>query len=454
VSDPLFLSIPELGAAYRSGTLSPVAVTRQALERIAAQDARLNSFITVLGERSLERAAAAESELRASRDRGPLHGVPIAIKDLVDMAGVPTTFASRAGSPKHPTEDAPVIRHLEQAGAVILGKTNLLEYAYGAVHPDFGQTNNPWDPNRTSGGSSGGSAAAVGAGFCFAALGTDTGGSIRIPAAYCGVVGLKPSFGLVDTAGVQALSWSLDHVGPLARSCRDAALLLEGMTGQSLSLTSTDLKRVRFGVVRHEGAERFLEPEVTARFEEMLEKLRAHGAHIQPVSVAGMEQAAEALIALIEPEASVIHARLIRSEPEKFGPVTRQQIEAGFNIPATAYLQALRTQALLKDRFASLFKQVDALLSPAVPWVAPAEDPALEGDGGAGEMLYSAIYNLTGLPALVLPMGLGAADMPVGLQIASAWQSESMLLALGSAVEALSEPPPSARLRDAAARRA
>ena len=203
------------------------------------RDGKLNSFITVLGERSLERAATAERELRAGQDRGPLHGVPIAIKDLVDMAGVPTTFASRAGSPKHPTEDAPVIRRLEAAGAVILGKTNLLEYAYGAVHPDFGQTNNPWDPTRTSGGSSGGSAAAVGAGLCFAALGTDTGGSIRIPAAYCGVVGLKPSFGLVDTTGVQALSWSLDHVGPLARSCGDAALLLEGMTGQRYPMTPT-----------------------------------------------------------------------------------------------------------------------------------------------------------------------------------------------------------------------
>ncbi len=148
------------------------------------------------------------------------------------MAGVPTTFASRAGSPKHPTEDAPVIQRLEQAGAVILGKTNLLEYAYGAVHPDFGQTNNPHDPQRTSGGSSGGSAAAVAAGFCFAALGTDTGGSIRIPAAYCGIVGLKPSFGLVDVTACRRSPGSLDHVGPLARSCVDAALFLEGMTGQ------------------------------------------------------------------------------------------------------------------------------------------------------------------------------------------------------------------------------
>jgi aspartyl-tRNA(Asn)/glutamyl-tRNA(Gln) amidotransferase subunit A len=441
VTDPLFLSIAVLGAAYRSGTLSPVAVTRQALERIAKLDGKLNSFITVLGERSLERAAAAERELRDGRDRGPLHGIPIAIKDLVDMAGVPTTFASRAASPRHPTEDAPVIRRLEMAGAVILGKTNLLEYAYGAVHPDFGQTNNPWDPNRTSGGSSGGSAAAVAAGFCFAALGTDTGGSIRIPAAYCGIVGLKPTFDLVDTTGVQALSWSLDHVGPLARSCADAAVLLAGMTGQALPIEPPDPKRLRLGVMRHDGAERFLEPEVMERFEEALASLRRAGAMIKPVAIDGMDGAAEALISLIEPEASVIHEDRIKSEPEKFGPVTRQQIEAGFKVPATAYLKALQVQKQLKARFAALFEEVDAVLSPAVPWVAPAEDPALEGEGGAGEMLYSAIYNLTGLPALVLPMGLGAAGMPVGLQVVSIWQSEAMLLSLGAAIEALVHPP-------------
>jgi aspartyl-tRNA(Asn)/glutamyl-tRNA(Gln) amidotransferase subunit A len=440
VKDPLFLSIAELGAAYRSGTLSPVAVTRAALERIAQEDGKLNAFITVLGDRSLARAAAAEQELKAGHDRGPLHGVPIAIKDLVDMAGVPTTFASRAGSPKHPTEDAPVIRRLEEAGAVILGKTNLLEYAYGAVHPDFGQTNKPHDPKRTAGGSSGGSAAAVSAGFCFAALGTDTGGSIRIPASYCGVVGLKPSFGLVDVSGVQALSWSLDHVGPLARSSADAALLLEGMTGRSFPVEPLDLKRLRIGVVQHAGAERFLEPEVAARLEEVLGKLRTAGAVVAPVTVAGLERAADALLTLIEPEASVVHADLIASEPEKYGPLTRLQIEHGFKIPATDYVRALRIQAELKGRFAAELEEFDALISPAVPWVAPAEDPALEGDGGAGEMLYSAVYNLTGLPALVLPMGRGAAGMPVGLQIVSAWNSEAWLLSLGAAIEDRVEP--------------
>ena len=433
--DPLFLSIAALGAAYRRGTLSPVAVTEAALERIKRHDGKLNSFITVLAARSLEQAAAAERELAAGQDRGPLHGVPIAIKDLVDMAGVPTTFASRAGSPKLPDADAPVIRRLEAAGAVILGKTNLLEYAYGAVHPDFGQTNNPWDPRRTSGGSSGGSAAAVAAGFCFAALGTDTGGSIRIPAAYCGVVGLKPTFDLVETAGVQPLSWSLDHVGPLARSCADAALLLEAMTGKPFPIARPALKGLRFGVMHHAGAERHLEPEVTARFESVLRRLRAAGATVKPVAIEGMEGAAEALVTIIEPEASIIHRALIESEPEKYGPDTRRQIEAGFAVSATAYLDAQALQRRLKSRFADLFKEVDAILSPAVPWVAPAEDPLLEGQGGAGEMLYSAVYNLTGLPAVVIPMGVGTKDMPTGLQLVTAWNTDATTLSLAAALE-------------------
>ncbi|HYV88133.1 MAG TPA: amidase, partial [Candidatus Polarisedimenticolia bacterium] len=200
---------------------------------------------------SLARAAQAEKELARGKDLGPLHGVPVALKDLVDMAGVPTTYSSKAGSPKTPKRDAPLVARLKASGAVIIGKTNLLEYAYGAVHPDVGQTNNPWDPKRTSGGSSGGSAAAVASGMCYAALGTDTGGSIRIPAAYCGIVGLKSTYGTVDLTGVQALSWSLDHGGPLARSCADAALFLAAITGKRFTAKLPNVKGLRVGVMKH-----------------------------------------------------------------------------------------------------------------------------------------------------------------------------------------------------------
>jgi aspartyl-tRNA(Asn)/glutamyl-tRNA(Gln) amidotransferase subunit A len=435
MTDPLFLSIGELGAAYRKGTLSPVDVTRQSLDRIAACDKALNAFITVLDKRALERAKTAETELRSGKDRGPLHGVPVGIKDLVEIEGVPTTFSSRAGSPKQGRVDATVIRNLEAAGAVIIGKTNLLEYAYGAVHPDFGQTNNPWNPKLTSGGSSGGSAAGVTVGMCYAALGTDTGGSIRIPASYCGCVGLKPTYGLVPLDGVQALSWSLDHVGPLARSCADAAIFLAGLTGKPHPVAAPKIQGMRLGVMEHEGAEQWLQPEVTACFDEAVKMLEKAGAKIERVSLPDLSLASDAVLAMIGPEAAIVHKDLIHKEPEKFGEITRMQIEAGFAIPGTAYVRAQLLQQVLKRRFAALFDRIDAILSPAVPWVAPAEDPPLNDDSGPGEMLYSGLYNLTGLPALVLPMGLATDRLPIGLQIVTPWGQDDLAFSIGTIVE-------------------
>ena len=435
-----FLSIAELGARYRRKALSPVEVTQRALSRIKALDGKLNAFITLLETDALAQAAAAERELAAGIDHGPLHGVPVAIKDLIAVAGAPTTFASRAGSPQHPTEDAALVRNLRKAGAVLIGKTNLLEYAYGAVHPDYGQTNNPWDPARTSGGSSGGSAAAVGAGLCFGAIGTDTGGSIRIPAAYCGVVGLKPSFGLVDLEGVQALSWSLDHAGPLARRVADAARLLEGMTGRLFPARLHGLKGLKIGVMAHPGESRFIQPAVKEQFEAALAVLEEGGAEIRPVSLPDLEHAADALLTILEPEASVIHQRLIAAEPAGFGELTRLQIEAGFALPATAYIRAQQLQRALARRYSRLFATVDAILSPSVPWVAPAEDPALGEDGGEGEMLYSAVYNLVGLPALSVFGGLSPERLPVGIQIVTPWRADDLAFSIGAALEARIPP--------------
>jgi aspartyl-tRNA(Asn)/glutamyl-tRNA(Gln) amidotransferase subunit A len=339
-----FSSIAALGTAYRDGSTSPIEVVRGLLNRIARLDPTLNSFITVLEAESLARAESAAHELKAGRDRGPLHGVPVAIKDLIDMAGAPTTFASRAGSPRMGKTDAALVSNLKQAGAIILGKTNLLEYAYGAVHPDFGQTNNPWDPRRTSGGSSGGSAAAVSAGLCYAAVGTDTGGSIRIPASYCGVAGLKPSFGRVSLVGVQALSPSLDHAGPLARTCADAALMLEGMTGTPFEVSRAELAGMRIGVMHHPGADKFLQTEVEAHFNQIIRDLQRGGMDVRPLHVPKIELARDALIAILEPEASLIHRDLLRSEPAGFSDITRAQLEAGFGISAVDYLNALQVR--------------------------------------------------------------------------------------------------------------
>lgn len=433
--DLLFCSIGELAARYRDGSLSPVAVTRQIIARIARLDPVLNSFITVLEAESLSAAEQAARELKAGHDRGPLHGVPVAIKDLIDMEGIPTTFASRAGSPRQGASDAVLVRNLKAAGAVILGKTNLLEYAYGAVHPDFGQTNNPWNPYRTSGGSSGGSVAAVAAGLSFAAVGTDTGGSIRVPAAYCGVVGLKPSFGLVDLTGVKALSPSLDHAGPIARCSADAALMLDAMMGIERDLPSTELGRLRIGILRHPGAEHFMEAPIQALFDRATARLKDAGASLRALDVEGLELANDALVKIIEPEASLIHRALLRDEPQNFSAITRAQVEAGIHVPAIDYLEALDIQKRLRGAFEQVFESVDAIISPSVPWVAPAEDPPVGGESGAGEMMFSGVYNLTGLPALSIPSGLTEEGLPGGLQIVTRWNADHLALSIGAALE-------------------
>ena len=260
-NDPLMQSIAETGRLYRSGALSPVEITELTLGRIEQLNPGLNAFITVMTETARQQAERAERELGVGLDRGPLHGIPVALKDLIDVQGTPTTCGSRIRAQDYPIQTAPLACRLEAAGAVLIGKTNMLEFAYGVPHPDYGQTNNPHNLGRTAGGSSGGSAAAVAAGLCFAAVGTDTGGSIRIPAAYCGVAGLKPTYGLVDLAGVFPLAWSLDHAGPLARNSEDARLLLEVLTGKAIRWPGS-IDTLRVGVLRSHAEGPEMQPEV------------------------------------------------------------------------------------------------------------------------------------------------------------------------------------------------
>ncbi len=436
-----FATISTLGAAYRQRSLSPVEVTAKLLDRIARIDPLLNSFITVLRDQSLAQAEQAEGELKSGHDRGPLHGVPVAVKDLMEVAGAPTTYASRAGSGRVATSDAKLVQNLKQAGAVILGKTNLLEYAYGAVHPDFGQTNNPRDTKRTSGGSSGGSAAAVAAGLCFAAVGTDTGGSIRIPASYCGVAGLKPTFDLVSLDGVHALSPSLDHAGPMARCCADAALLLGGMTGQTFNVSPRKLAGIRIGMLHHPDAARFMEPAISALFDQAVEALRRAGAVLQRIELPSLELANHELIKITWPEASLLHRQLLAKEPLGYSAITRTQLEAGFSVPAVDYLSALQTGRRLRAGFEHVFQTVDAIVTPSVPWVAPIEDPPIGGAEGEGEMLFSGVFNLTGLPALSVPCGLTGEGLPGGMQIITPWHRDELALAIGAAIEKLIPTP-------------
>ena len=435
-----FASIAAIGARYRDGSLSPVEVTGLCLERIAAQDPKLNAFLSVLNRTALDQAAAAEAELRSGCDRGPLHGVAVAIKDLIAMAGVPTKFGADPIFHEVPERDAAMVRRLRAAGAVIVGKTNLLEFAYGAVNPRVGQTNNPWDLERTSGGSSGGSAAAVAAGLCYGAVGTDTGGSIRIPAAYCGVVGLKPTFGLVELVGLSLLSWSLDHAGPIARSADDAAALLTGLTGRSFRGTPVDLRGLRLGVIAHHRDAPVVTAGVRAAFDAACRILAEAGARLEDVTLDGLDHTAHAFLHLLLPEASVLLGPHLLRHAEALAEPTRVQLELGYLVPATAHVRAQQFGRYIGAEFLRALAGCDALISPSVPWEAPAEDPAIDEASGYGELLCSGPTNLCGLPSLSMPCGQGEGGLPVGLQITGRPHGDEFVLRLGAAVERLLPP--------------
>ncbi len=429
-----FAGMDELGAAFRSGTATPLEVVEAALARADALEPRLNAVIDTMRAPAMAAAMVATRELQAGRDRGPLHGIPVAIKDLIDVAGVPTTYATRAVDPATPDLDAVLVHKLREAGAVPLFKTNLLEFAYGIAHPDIGQTNNPWDVMRTSGGSSGGSAALVAAGVVPGAVGTDTGGSIRIPAAYCGIVGLKPSHEVVSTRGVFPLSWSLDHAGPLARSVRDAATLLRGLTGQALACGETPIEGLRIGLVTSHLDSALVTSGVREVVTLALERLGRCGAILSTVAIPELDAVNRGLMTIAAPEAALIHERILAARPQGYAPGTRAQIEAGVKVSAVDYVRAQRLRIRLRQAVELLFGKVHVLLSPAVAFVAPAQDPALDDQDGDGELLSSGLANMTGHPALSLPCGFSE-GLPVGLQLIGPAARDGDLLAAAAAVE-------------------
>ncbi len=421
-------------------------MTEACLRQIAADDGALNAMATVTAEWALAQAERAGRELGWGVDRGPLHGVPVVVKDLVDVAGTPTGYGSAPAFRTLPSRHAVLVGRLEAAGAVVLGKTNLLEFAYGAVHPLAGQTNNPWDPRRTAGGSSGGSAAAVAAGMAYAGVGTDTGGSIRVPAAYCGIVGLKPTFGLVSLEGVYPLSPTLDHAGPLARTSADALAFLDALTGTSGPSTPLPLVGRRFGVIRAHMDVPFLRADVRAAFAEACERLVNAGAQVVDVHVPELEGAAPTLMDILVPEAAIVHAEGFEERRDAYGPQTRAQIEAGPTVTAMAYLRARAHQRRLTEAMETALLGLDALIAPTVPWVAPVEDPLVDGEEGYAEMHATGPANLTGQPSVSIYAGPGEEGLPAGLLLTGARGGDRRLLRLCMGVEAVvppAAPPPS-----------
>jgi 2-dehydropantoate 2-reductase len=391
-----------------------------AYARLADCGPRLNAVISVLPP--AERAAD-----------GSLRGVPVAVKDNIDVRGVVTTNASTVGVSAPAARDAPVVARLREAGAELLCKTNLLEYAAGSVNPAYGMTFNPLDESRTSGGSSSGSAALVAAGVCDLALGTDTGGSIRIPAAYCGIVGLKPTFGLVPVDGVFPLSETCDHVGTLTRTVAQTASLLGVLAGRPYELRP--VSGLRLGVLRRQLDDPDLVPAVRERVVEAIARLGAAGFDVVDVDVPELDLVDKALGAIILREAWNVHRHLYERQPDDYGPGTRALLELGAGVDDDAYRTGVADRERVAAGFAAVFEQIDLLVGPTAAYAAPAEDPPVGTPEGDLEGRYTGPYNLTGNPAVSLPCGVVERSLPAGLQLAAAVGHDELLLSAARVYE-------------------
>jgi aspartyl-tRNA(Asn)/glutamyl-tRNA(Gln) amidotransferase subunit A len=457
-SDLEFLPATEIAARVSSGALSAVSVAEAALTRARALNPSTNAFVTLLPDLALAQAERVDAMVRAGSNPGVLAGVPVAIKDLADVAGVATTSGAHPSFHHTPEATAPVVQRLIDAGAVIAGKTNLHEFAYGvtSINPHLGPVRNPWDRSRIPGGSSGGSAAALAAGLAAGALGTDTGGSIRIPASLCGIVGLKPTYGVVPVEGITPLSWTLDHAGPMTTTVRDAAVMFAVMAAQPPLLVPTGhLTGLTVGVPRRFFWEQ-LDAEVASLAEGALAVLQDRGATIHDLDVQYADLAGNAVAIIISVEATSIHDSRLRLFRAAFGEDVRVRLERGFFVPAVDYLQALGARAFLTTSFEASLVTGDVLVMPTTPAAASPVDG--EGTSPSERSLAMSMqltrltnpFNLTGLPALSVPCGFTREGLPVGLQIVGRRHDEAAVLRVGEVYQAATEwhlrRPPLVRL--------
>lgn len=444
-----YLSLAEAAGLVAEKRVSPVELTRAMLDRIAALDDALHAYVTVTAEPALEQARTAEAEIAHVGPRSPLHGIPLAYKDLFATRGVRTTAASRLLADWVPETDATAVARLHAAGAVMLGKLMMNEFAFGSAERGaFGRhACNPWNPACTPGGSSSGSGTAVAAGMCYGALGSDTGGSIRGPASFCGIAGLKPTYGRVSRAGVVPLSWSLDHAGPMARTVEDCAIMLQAIAGHDpadpASATDpvpdyraalrSDLRGLRAGVPRRFFFEEVHE-ELVARVEEALGVFRALGAEVVDVDLPEAELAPLNTVILMS-EAYAYHAADMRARGDLYPPRLRSRIQNGALYFAHEYINAQRGRELVRQAFNRALASVDVLVTPTTPHPADPLDEILDAADAPARPQLTAPFNLTGLPALSVACGFTSAGLPVGLQIAGRAFDEATVLAVGHAYE-------------------
>jgi aspartyl-tRNA(Asn)/glutamyl-tRNA(Gln) amidotransferase subunit A len=443
------LTLEETSRLLQRGEISPVQLAQAFLERAASLNPSLNAFITMTPDVALEQAQRAGKSLGrhavgAGRQPASLCGIPLTLKDLYETRGVLTTAGSMFFSDYVPTEDAAVVKKIARQGALFLGKTNMHEIALGVtnVNPFYGPARNPWDLARITGGSSGGSAAAVAAGMCLGSLGSDSGGSIRIPASLCGIVGLKPTYGRVSLRGVIPLSWSSDHAGPLARSVQDAALLLQAIAGYDPldpASSSTQphpnfLKEIDAGVMGWRialAAGNYFDrndPQVSLAIQAAAQVFSELGASVDEIELAGLHTAARANQLIVISDAAAYHQQRLAERPQDFGQDVLMRLQSGAAVTSSEYSLAHRTQTILRRQFDAFFDNWDILLLPTTPVAAP---PIVGPDAVEQARLltrYTAPFNLTGLPAISLPCGFNDQNLPIGLQIVARTWSEAKLL--------------------------
>ncbi len=445
----------------RAGELSPVELTSGYLDRISALNDRLGAYITVMGEQAMAQARQAESEIQAGEDRGALHGIPIGIKDIIYTKGVLTSGGSKVLADFVPDEDSTIVRRLDDVGAVLLGKLNLSEFAVGGTidHP-FGTPRNPWNTDHTAGGSSSGSGIAAAGGLCAGALGSDTGGSVRGPAGFCGIVGLRPTYGRVTRQGVLAMCWSMDTVGPMTRTVADCALMLNAIAGKdSLDSTSSDasvpdytmglgngVEGLRIGLPSEMFGYEGLDVDVSESVLRAVAALGEQGATSEEMSLPMCANSGAVFIGTADVDCAAYHAEWLRTKPDDYDWSTRTRLETASLAPAWAYLRAQRARELIRRELTAALEKYDVVILPTGPVAAPTIEASTGKPGGyyqgkldLGRRRYTSPAALAGLPALSVPCGFSDAGLPIGMQIIGRAFDEATLFRVGQAYESATE---------------